>query len=137
EQAIEILTTMIAEEDGYTEEDLRQDEELLADYEERADRDLRVNGYHIHSTIDKEIHDAFKEVVNEYPYYGPDRTIAVEDPETGETIQVPNPVQTGGILIENSTGRIISFVGGRGFTEDRQLNYATAARRSVGSVFKP
>jgi len=137
DQAKEILTKIIAEEDGYTMDDLNEDNDLMADYEERADRELRVNGYNIHSTIDKEIHEAFKQVVDDYPHYGPDRTVAVEDPETGETVQVPNPVQTGGILIENTTGRIISFIGGRGFTEDRQLNYATRAKRSVGSVLKP
>lgn len=133
-EAREILTGLIAKADGYTMEELKKDEDLLANYEEQADRELRVNGYHIHSTIDKEIHEAFQKVVAEYPYYGPDRTT---DPQTGETLEKPNPVQTGGILMENSTGRIIGFVGGREFSEETQLNYATNAHRSVGSVIKP
>lgn len=136
-EAKKILAEIIAEEDGYSAEHLTQDPDLREDYEARADRELRVNGYHIHSTIDKDIHEAFQRVVAEYPHYGPDRTVTVTDPETGETIEKPNPVQTGAILIENTTGRIISFVGGREFTQETQLNYATNAPRSVGSVIKP
>lgn len=137
EEAKEILTKIIAEEDGYTIEDLQKDADLLANYQTQADRALRVNGYEIHSTIDKEIHDAFRKVVQDYPYYGPDRTVTETDPETGETVQKTDPVQTGGILIENATGKIISFVGGREYSPDTQYNYATKAKRSPGSTLKP
>lgn len=137
EETKEILTEIIAAEDGYSMEELENDAELKQDYQAQADRALRVNGYNIHSTINKDVHDAFQEVVKEYPHYGPDRTYTVTNEETGETVKKTNPVQTGGILIENSTGKVISFVGGRDYTEDTQLNYATNATRSVGSTIKP
>ena len=50
----------------------------------------------------------------------------VTDPETGETKTVPDPVETGAILIENKTGKIISFVGGRDYKRE-QINHATDA----------
>src|SRR5690625_7096499 len=46
-------------------------------------------------------------------------------------------VQASCIIIENKTGRIISFIGGRGYTEENQYNYATKAKRSFGSTIKP
>lgn len=46
------------------------------------------------------------------------------------------PVQTGSMVIENKTGRILSFVGGRDH-EIEQLNHATQAYRSNGSTMKP
>lgn len=46
------------------------------------------------------------------------------------------PVQTGSIIIDNKTGRILSFVGGRDHQLE-QLNHATQAYRSNGSTMKP
>ena len=40
------------------------------------------------------------------------------------------------MLIENKTGKIISFVGGRDYNSE-QLNHATSAKRSNGSTMKP
>ena len=45
-------------------------------------------------------------------------------------------METGAILIENKTGKIISFVGGRDYNRE-QLNHATDAYRSNGSTMKP
>ncbi len=46
------------------------------------------------------------------------------------------PVQVGSMAIENSTGKILAFVGGRDF-ENESLNHATQAPREVGSSIKP
>ncbi|MFS0673102.1 transglycosylase domain-containing protein [Ornithinibacillus sp. 179-J 7C1 HS] len=135
-RAKEILMYILAEEDGYSKEDLAADEELYEQYQILANRDLRRNGYNIHSTIDKEIYDAFQEVAKNFQHYGPDSTRQVTDPSTGEII-TSQRVEAGAILIENSTGRIISFLGGRDFSFDNQLNYATEAKRSNGSTMKP
>ena len=40
------------------------------------------------------------------------------------------------MLIENKTGKILSFLGGRDF-ELEQLNHATQAKRPIGSTIKP
>ncbi|HLS08213.1 transglycosylase domain-containing protein [Lentibacillus sp.] len=136
-RASDIIMEHLAKEDGYSMEDLNNDEALKEEYSVLADRALRRNGYQIHTTIDKDTHDAFREIAQNYEYYGPDWTGYVEDPETGEQVKKTQPIQTGGILMENDTGRIISFVGGRDYNEDNQFNYATQAERSNGSTMKP
>ena len=136
ERAIDVLSVILAKNDGYTEEDLQKNDALKRRYITLADRDIRQNGYKIHSTINKEIYDAMQQVVADYSYFGSDRTKKVTDPETGESKSVPDPVETGAILIENKTGKIISFVGGRDYKRE-QLNHATNAYRSNGSTMKP
>lgn len=136
-RAKEIIMNILAEEDGYTKEDLAEDDSLREQYEILADRDLRQNGYNIHSTIDKDIYDAFKEVAANFKDYGPDWTGPVEDPVTGEEVVITQQVEAGASLIENSTGKIISFLGGREYSLDDQINYATSAERSNGSTMKP
>lgn len=128
-----ILVEVLAKEDGYSLEDLQDDAELLSEYTQLASRGLEMNGYHIHSTIDKEVYDAQQEAAKNFRHYGPDREVT--NKETGETYI--DSVQTGAMLIENSSGRIISFVGSRGFSEDNQLNFATGTKRPPGSTIKP
>lgn len=135
-RAVDVLSVILAEKDGYTEEDLQKDEELKKEYLTLADRDLRQNGYEIHSTINKDIYDAMQKVKDEFEYYGNDIQVVETDPETGEKVTVNKPVEVGAMLIENKTGKIISFVGGRDFSQ-QQLNHATSAKRSNGSTMKP
>lgn len=129
-----ILMEILAEEDGYSQDELLENEELQEQYEILADRALRMNGYHIHSTIDKEMYDKMQEVVKNYQYFGPDRTFI----PAGQSEEVTEQVETGVVLIENSTGRILSFVPGRDYQAgDNEFNFATQARRSPGSTIKP
>ena len=131
-RATEILKVILAEEDGYTKEELEEDEQLNEQYTILADRALRRNGYHIHSTINKKMYDKMQEIVSEYEYFGPDRTVTKD----GET--KTEPVENGMVLIENKTGKILSFVPGRDFRAgDREFNFAFQATRSPGSTFKP
>ncbi|MCQ6274410.1 penicillin-binding protein [Bacillus sp. V3B] len=135
-RATNVMSVLLAEKDGFTEEDLEQDDALKEKYLTLADRDIRQNGYRIHSTINKDIYDTMQEVAENFQYYGSDRTKTVINPETGKAESVANPVETGAILIENRTGKIISFVGGRDYNRE-QLNHATNAVRSNGSTIKP
>ncbi|MBP1968915.1 penicillin-binding protein [Virgibacillus natechei] len=140
ERAQDIIMKLLAEDDGYTMEDLDENEDLKEEYEILAERDLRHKGYEIHSTIDKEIHDGMQEVTQNFDNFGPDTVTNIqvvgEDGEE-ETAEIEQQVQAGGILIENSSGKIISFVGNRDYSEESQLNYATNAKRSIGSTIKP
>jgi penicillin-binding protein 1B len=137
-KATEVIMYQLAEKDGYTKDDLEKDSALKEDYEVKAERDLRKNGYNIHTTIDKDIYEAFQEVATNYENYGPTVTVTKTNSETGETEEVEQRIQTGGMLIENSTGRIISFVGGRGYDEDNNINYISDnVIRSNGSTIKP
>ena len=135
-RATEVLSVILAEKDGFSVEDLENNDTLNEKYMMLADRDIRQSGYKIHSTINKDIYDRFNEVVENFQYYGRDKTKTITDPDTGETKIVTDPVETGAILIENKTGKIISFVGGRDYKRE-QLNHATMALRSNGSTMKP
>ncbi|WP_071393818.1 transglycosylase domain-containing protein [Bacillus tuaregi] len=135
-RATEVMSYVLAEKDGITKDKLDGDAVLKEKYLALADRDIRQNGYEIHSTINKDIYDRFTEVVNNFQYYGSDKSKTYTDPETGEVKTVSDPVETGAILIENKTGRIISFVGGRDYHRE-QINHATSAKRSNGSTMKP
>jgi len=135
-RAVEIMAGILAESDGYAHSDLKENSELRNEYKMLADRNLRQNGYQIHTTIHKGIYDAMQEAKDKFTYYGSDRVEVVTDPETGEKKEVIEPVQVGAILIDNSTGKILSFVGGRNY-QDEALNHATDALRSNGSTMKP
>jgi penicillin-binding protein 1B len=135
-RAIDVLTTVLAKNDGYSEKDLKEDESLFYKYKGLASQNLRQNGYQIHTTIDKEIYDVHQVVKDNYRNYGPEKPEQKKDPDTGEMITVKEPVEVGAELIENKTGRIISFVGGRDYNK-QQLNHATSAVRSNASTMKP
>ncbi|MGE7758863.1 transglycosylase domain-containing protein [Peribacillus sp. NPDC097895] len=134
-RSIEILSVSLAKEDGYEEKDLENDD-LKDQYVALADRKLRQNGYKIYTTVNKKIYDKMQEVTKKYPNFGYDKTAQVVDPDTKEMKTVSEPVEAGAILIENKTGKIISFVGGRNFKRE-QTNHATSSLRSNGSTMKP
>ncbi|WP_078555512.1 transglycosylase domain-containing protein [Bacillus alkalicellulosilyticus] len=122
-RATDILATIMMEDDGIDLSKL-DDEELLTmktRYRDRAARDLRRNGYKIHTTIDKDIFDAMQEASQDNRLFGPDRD--------GEQEEMAS------MLIENKTGAILGFVGGRDTSQE--YNIATQARRSNGSTMKP
>ncbi len=146
DRAVDILVDVLAEQDGYSKEDIESSSILKEEYTIRANREIGSNGYKIHSTIDKEIYDVFQKIAREYDNYGRDKlarnentkqAIMIEDPDTGEMVQLgEQPVQVGSVLIENSTGKILSFVGGRDF-EISEQNHATNVKRQTGSTMKP
>lgn len=135
-RAIDVLTTVLAKKDGISEKDLKKDDNLYLKYKTSATHDLHQNGYEIHTTINKDIYDVMQKVKDTYPYYGPDKSEEKVDPETGEKKSVMEPVEVGAMLIENKTGKIISFVGGRDYNK-QNLNHATSAVRQNGSTMKP
>src|SRR5699024_4024474 len=96
-----------------------------------------INVYDIHTKIDKEMYESMQTVAKEYEYYRPDRTFEQENPNTGETESITQPIQAGAVLIENASGKIISFVGNRDASVDNHFNFAMNAIRRPGSTFKP
>lgn len=135
-RATEALAQVLAERDGYSKEDLEKSDDLRAEYKILAERDLRQNGYDIHTTINKDIYVAMQKAKDEFTLYGSSIKVEEEDPETGEKRIVEKPVEVGAVLIENKTGKIISFVGGRDFNVS-QTNHAFNAKRPNGSTMKP
>lgn len=131
-----IIAELLAQKDGIDPERLKTEEKLKEKYMILADRDVRSKGYRIYSTINKDMYDAMRKTADNFKYYGHTYTSKGKDPVTGEEIDIEMPVQVGSILIENSTGKILSFLGGRDF-KTTELNHATNAFRSNGSTMKP
>lgn len=136
DQAKDIMAKILAKKDGIEAKRIDKESKLREKYTILADRELRSKGYKIYSTIDKKLYDAMDKAKDSFPYYGATYTKNVTDPETGETKPVADPVQVGGVVIENETGRLLSFIGGRDFKLE-ELNHATQAKRSNGSTMKP
>lgn len=136
-RAKEIIAEILAERDGIDPNRLKEEDNLKEKYMILADRDVRSGGYRIYSTIDKDMYESMQVAAKNFQYYGHTFTSTEIDPETNEEVVTEMPVQLGSVVIENSTGKILSFVGGREFNLEQQLNHATQAYRSNGSTMKP
>lgn len=135
-RTVDVLMDIFAEADGIDAERLQSEDKLKEKYELVARRAMTTNGYRIHTTINKELYDGLNEAAKNYEHYGYTYTSKSTDEETGEEIVAKDPVQVGGMMIENKTGKILSFVGGRDY-EISKVNYATQGFRSNGSTMKP
>lgn len=137
-RAIEKLALQLAKNDGYSKEEFysAEEKESRTEYREQAERDLKHKGYRIHTTINKDIYEAWQNATENYGHFYPTKTVQVTNPQTGEVETREIPIETGASMIENSTGRIISFVGGRGYENDN-INYAFYNTRPNGSTMKP
>jgi penicillin-binding protein len=136
ERAVSIISGTMAKKDGYQETALQKDKQLNQKYRMLARRTFQQNGYKIFSTVNKGIYDNMQYAKNHYKGYGPIKVYMRLDNKTGERRKILEPEQIGSILIENKTGKILSFVGGRDF-HIQQLNHATQAMRPNGSTMKP
>lgn len=58
------------------------------------------------------------------------------NPDTGEETYYVERVQTGLVVIENQTGKVLGFISGTNY-EDNQIDHAFRVRRSPGSTIKP
>ncbi len=134
-RAVKIVSKHLALKDGITEEEYNKSDLLQKEYTEEANTAIRQNGYRIHTTIDKDIYDSMDQAKDAYQNYGYSKNETVINPETGQTETVEEPVETGAMLIENKTGKILSFVGGRDFSRE-ETNHATSPR-PTGSTIKP
>lgn len=134
-RATRIIMDVLAEENGIDPVTLDENDQLFEEYEILADRAVRSRGYRIHSSINKELYNAQQAAKDAYQAYGPTLTKTIVNSE-GEEEEVPMPVQVGSTTIENDTGRILSFVGGRDHNISN-FNYSTQALRSIGSTAKP
>ena len=135
-QAKTIMAKIIAKRDGIEGKRIDNEKRLREKYEILADRELRTKGYKIYSTIDKSMYDAMNKTAKNFTGYGMTLSRQTTDSETGEAKTVEAPVQVGGIAIENKTGKILSFIGGRDFNLE-ETNHATKSVRQNGSTIKP
>jgi penicillin-binding protein 1B len=136
DRAKEEMAKIIAKRDGIEASRIDNETRLREKYKILADRELRTKGYKIYSTIDKKMYDGMNNVKNNFSSYGVSKSKQVTDPETGETKTIEAPVQVGAMAIENATGKIKSFVGGRDYNLEN-TNHATQSERQPGSTIKP
>ncbi|PSL31081.1 penicillin-binding protein [Planomicrobium soli] len=134
-RATRIIMDVLAEKDGVEPKTLDENDKLFEEYAILADRAVRSNGYRIYSTINKDLYDAQQKAKDSYKAYGTTRNGKGINTE-GEEVEKEFPVQVGSMTIENKSGRILSFVGGRD-PKVEQLNHATQGFRSIGSTVKP
>ncbi|WP_419775439.1 transglycosylase domain-containing protein [Ignavigranum ruoffiae] len=135
--AIEKLMHINILDDGYTLDQVYSDDEWYNEYYFKAEEQLRTGGYRIYTTIDKEIYDQLQQSAQAYedelgvPYEG-----VYVNPDTGEETYYVERVQTGLVVIENQTGKVLGFISGTNY-EDNQIDHAFRVRRSPGSTIKP
>ncbi|MEK5037879.1 transglycosylase domain-containing protein [Sporosarcina sp. FSL K6-3457] len=135
-RTVDILTKIIAEKDGIDPERLDKEAKLYEKYFILATRSMQNDGYRIYSTINKDLYDKMNAVGESFEHYGFTYTREAKDPHSGEVELKDDPVQVGAIMIENSTGKILSFIGGRDHSQEA-TNHATQAYRQNGSAMKP
>ncbi|WP_105114496.1 penicillin-binding protein PBP1B [Streptococcus suis] len=120
EEAEQVMFDYLVKRDQVSENDLKNDETRTS-YEALAKQELSQGGYTIKSTVDKGIYDTMQSVVANY----------------GSVLDNGNAyVETGSVLIDNSTGAILGFVGGRDYATN-QNNHAFDTLRSPASTIKP
>jgi penicillin-binding protein 1B len=134
-RAVEKIAFYLAEKDEIDKQTLIEDTDLLESYKIKADREMRRSGYNIYTTIDKRIYDAMNKLTKNDDLFGSTRTIETTN-EDGITEFKSAPEQVGASLINNKTGALVSFIGGRDFNI-KQYNHATIADRPAGSTMKP
>ncbi|NQM55418.1 penicillin-binding protein [Streptococcus suis] len=120
EEAQQVMFDYLVKRDAVSENDLKNDD-IKSSYEEMVTQELSQGGYIIKSTVDKGIYSAMQSVVANY----------------GSVLDNGNEyVETGSVLIDNSTGAILGFIGGRNFATN-QNNHAFDTQRSPASTIKP
>ncbi len=118
--------------------EINENLDLQNAYMAEADNELVNGGYDVYSTIDPTLHRAVNQKINETQgAFGQEQPYTWKDANgVTHTTQEKYPVQVGGTLIENETGKVLAFVGGRDY-EINQANNAFDSRRLSGSVLKP
>lgn len=119
-EAKDIMYDYLVKKDGVSEQDLKNDNTKQA-YEEKALKTIQLGGYTIQTTINKTVHNAMQEAARNHG--------GLLDDETGQ-------VQMGNVLLDNKTGAVIGFIGGRDYNTN-QNNHAFDTYRSPGSSIKP
>ena len=119
-EAEEAMYDYLIKRDNVSSHDLKNNSTVKS-YQELAKKELREGGYTVQTTINKAIYNAMQATVANYG--------GLLDDGTGL-------VEVGNVLMDNRTGAILGFIGGRNF-EGNQNNHAFDTERSPGSTIKP
>ena len=119
-EATDRMYDYLVQQDNVSSQELKK-EAVQKAYHERAEQELSKGGYKITTTINKKIHNAMQNAVANYG--------RLVDDSTGQT-------EVGNVLMDNKTGAVLGFVGGRNY-QINQNNHAFATKRSPASTTKP
>lgn len=120
DEATNLMYDYLVKKDNVSEQELKN-ESIQKSYHELAEKEIQNGGYRITTTIDKAIHSAMQDAVANYGY--------LVDDNTGQP-------EVGNVLMDNQTGAILGFVGGRDY-QSNQNNHAFNTKRSPASTTKP
>lgn len=121
EEAQDIMYDYLIEKNGVSEQELKNDA-TKESYRKLASDTLQQGGYTVKTTIDKNVYNAMQNAVSQYG--------STLDQGSSQTVDVGN------VLMDNSTGAILGFIGGRDYSTN-QNNHAFDTARSPGSSIKP
>ena len=120
DEATNLMYDYLIKKDNVSAPELKN-ESIQKSYRELAEKEIQNGGYRITTTIDKTIHTAMQNAVTNYGYLLNDSS---GQPEVGN------------VLMDNQTGAILGFVGGRDY-QTNQNNHAFDTKRSPASTTKP
>ena len=119
-EATDRMYDYLVQQDNVSSQELKK-EAVQKAYHERAVQELSNGGYKITTTINKKIHNAMQNAVANYG--------RLVDDSTGQP-------EVGNVLMDNKTGAVLGFVGGRNY-QTNQNNHAFDTKRSPASTTKP
>ena len=119
-EATDRMYDYLIQQDNVSSQELKK-EAIQKAYHERAEQELSNGGYKITTTINKKIHNAMQNAVANYG--------RLVDDSTGQP-------EVGNVLMDNKTGAVLGFVGGRNY-QTNQNNHAFDTKRSPASTTKP
>ena len=119
-EATDRMYDYLVRQDNVSSQELKN-ESIQKAYHERAEQELSNGGYKITTTINKKIHNAMQNAVANYG--------RLVDDATGQP-------EVGNVLMDNKTGAVLGFVGGRNY-QTNQNNHAFDTKRSPASTTKP
>lgn len=120
DEATNLMYDYLIQKDNVSAQELKS-ESIQKSYRELAEKEIQNGGYRITTTIDKAIHTAMQNAVANYGY--------LLDDSSGQP-------EVGNVLMDNQTGAILGFVGGRDY-QSNQNNHAFNTKRSPASTTKP
>ena len=119
-EATDRMYDYLVQQDNVSSQELKK-EAVQKAYHERSEQELSNGGYKITTTINKKIHTAMQNAVANYG--------RLVDDSTGQP-------EVGNVLMDNKTGAVLGFVGGRNY-QINQNNHAFDTKRSPASTTKP
>ena len=119
-EAVDRMYDYLIQQDNVSSQELKN-ESIQKAYRDLATKEIENGGYKVITTINKNIHTAMQNAVASYG--------RLVDDSTGQP-------EVGNVLMDNKTGAILGFVGGRNYQEN-QNNHAIDTKRSPASTTKP